>query len=64
VSADHQNKPDVAVAIARQWFGKDGVDMIVDLPNSGVALAVQHLAQEMNKISIVSAASTDVRAIG
>lgn len=60
VSADHQNKPDVAVAIARQWFGKDGVDMIVDLPNSGVALAVQHLAQEMNKISIISAASTDV----
>ncbi len=58
-TADHQNKPDVAVAIARQWFGKDGIDMIVDLPNSGVALAVQHLAQEMNKISIISAASTD-----
>jgi branched-chain amino acid transport system substrate-binding protein len=59
VAADHQNKSDVAVAIAREWYGKDGIDMIMDLPNSGVALAVQHLAYEMNKISIISAASTD-----
>ena len=36
VAADHQNKPDVAVELARQWFDRDGVDMIVDVPNSAV----------------------------
>ena len=45
VSADHQNKPDVATAIARKWFDQDGVDMIVDLTTSSVALAVQEVAQ-------------------
>src|SRR6185369_17466629 len=40
VSADHQNKPDVGSQIARQWFDVDHVDAIVDVPNSGVALAV------------------------
>ena len=40
VSADHQNKPDVGAAIARHWFDTDGVDVIMDLPNSAVALAV------------------------
>src|SRR5215470_13498805 len=40
ISADHQNKPDVGSAIARQWYDVDKVDVIVDVPNSGVALAV------------------------
>ncbi|HXX26751.1 MAG TPA: ABC transporter substrate-binding protein, partial [Pseudolabrys sp.] len=40
LSGDHQNKPDVGAGIARRWFDTDGVDMIVDLPNSAVALAV------------------------
>ena len=40
ISADHQNKPDVGSAIARQWFDSDHVDVIMDLPNSAVALAV------------------------
>ena len=45
VSADHQNKPDVGSGIARQWYDVDKVDVIVDVPNSGVALAVSQIAQ-------------------
>ena len=45
VSADHQNKPDVGSAIARQWYDTDKVDVIVDVPNSGVALAVNQITQ-------------------
>ncbi len=41
ISADHQNKPDLAVSIARQWFDRDGVDVLLDVPTSSVALAVQ-----------------------
>ena len=40
ISADHQNKPDLAVSIARQWFDRDNVDMLLDVPTSSVALAV------------------------
>ena len=40
LSADHQNKPDIGSAIARRWLDTEGVDMIIDLPNSAVALAV------------------------
>jgi branched-chain amino acid transport system substrate-binding protein len=43
ISADHQNKPDVGSAIARQWYDVDKVDVIVDTPNSGVALAVNQI---------------------
>src|SRR5271155_6226412 len=46
VTGDMQNKPDVGASIARQWFDVDGVDMIVDVPNSGVALAVNEVARE------------------
>src|SRR5580700_4568896 len=60
VVADHQNKPDIGATIARQWFDVDHVDMIVDVPNSGVALAVNEVAREKNKVFIVSgAASSD-----
>jgi branched-chain amino acid transport system substrate-binding protein len=45
VSADHQNKPDVATAIARQWYDTGNVDMITDVINSGVALAVSSIAE-------------------
>ncbi len=56
-----QNKPDVGANIARQWFDVDHVDMIVDVPNSGVALAVNEVAREKNKVFIVSgAASSDL----
>jgi len=58
VQADHQNKPDIGAGIARQWFDRDGVDVILDVPNSGVSLAVSGVAKEKNKIFLVSNAAT------
>src|ERR1700752_2595341 len=46
VSADHQNKPDLATSIARRWYEVEGVDMITELTTSSVALAVQELSKE------------------
>src|SRR5690349_23236697 len=61
VSADHQNKPDLASSIARRWYDVEGVDMITDLTTSSVALAVQGIAAEKKKIDIVvGAASSDL----
>jgi branched-chain amino acid transport system substrate-binding protein len=61
VSADHQNKPDVGSNIARQWYDVDKVDVIVDVPNSGVALAVNQLTKDKGKAFLVSgAASSDL----
>jgi branched-chain amino acid transport system substrate-binding protein len=61
ISADHQNKPDVGAGIARQWFDRDGVDLIVDVPTSSVALAVAGVAKEKNKVFIdTGAGSTDL----
>src|SRR5580700_7397710 len=57
VSADHQNKPDLGSSIARQWFDVDHVDAIVDVPNSGVALAVSEVVREKNKVFLVSGAA-------
>jgi branched-chain amino acid transport system substrate-binding protein len=57
ISADHQNKPDIGSNIARQWFDVDGVDVIIDVPNSGVALAVSEVAREKNKVFLVSGAA-------
>ncbi len=57
VSADHQNKPDVGTSIANQWYDVDKVDMIIDVPNSGVALAVSQVAAQKNKVFIVSGAA-------
>jgi branched-chain amino acid transport system substrate-binding protein len=57
VSADHQNKPDVGTTIANQWFDVDKVDMVIDVPNSGVALAVSQVAANKNKVFIVSGAA-------
>ncbi len=58
VSADHQNKPDVGSNIARQWFDVDGVDVIVDVPTSSVALAVSDVTREKNKVFLVSGSAT------
>jgi branched-chain amino acid transport system substrate-binding protein len=58
VSADHQNKPDVGANVARQWYDVDHVDMIVDVPNSGVALAVNEVTREKNKVFLVSGAGS------
>ena len=61
ISADHQNKPDVGSAIARQWYDADKVDVIVDVPNSGVALAVNQITKDKGKAFLVSgAASSDL----
>ena len=54
VSADHQNKPDIATAIARQWYDTGGVDLITDVINSGVALAVSSVAESKNRMLIVT----------
>ena len=58
VFADHQNKPDIGSAIAREWFSVGQVDMIIDMPNSGVALAVQQVAREAGRVTINSSASS------
>ena len=58
VSADHQNKPDVGSTIARTWYDTDKVDVIVDVPNSGVALAVNNVIKEKNGVYINSGAAT------
>ncbi len=58
VTADHQNKPDIATTIARKWYDVDGVDAIMELTTSSVALAVQDLSKEKKKINIVTGAAT------
>lgn len=58
VSADHQHKTDVATTIVRHWIDVDGVDVIADMPNSAVALAVQQIVKDKNKIALFSTAAT------
>jgi branched-chain amino acid transport system substrate-binding protein len=58
VGADHQNKPDIGASIARQWYDQEGVDVILDVPTSSVALAVNGIAREKNKILINSGGGT------
>ena len=61
ISGDHQNKPDIGVGIARKWFDEDKVDVIADVPNSGVALAVAAVVKEKNGVYLNSgAASSDL----
>jgi branched-chain amino acid transport system substrate-binding protein len=54
VTADHQNKADIGSAKAREWLDRDGVDAIVDLPNSSVALAVARIASEKKRIALIT----------
>ena len=61
IYGDHQNKPDVGAGLARQWYDRDGVDMILDVPTSSVALAVAGVAKEKNKVHInIGAATADL----
>ncbi len=61
IFGDHQNKPDVGSSLARQWFDQDGVDIAVDMPNSGVALAVEEVSREKKKIVLYAGpASSDI----
>lgn len=56
---DHQNKPDTGLSIARLWYDTAGVDMIIDVPNSPIALAIADLSRQKNKVFIGSGAGTD-----
>lgn len=58
LSGDHQNKPDVGSAIVRGWLDQDGVDLVADVPNSAVALAVADLVRQRNKVFLGSGAGT------
>ncbi|MBP2227485.1 ABC transporter substrate-binding protein [Azospirillum agricola] len=58
VTADHQNKPDIGSNLARQWIDQDGVDVIVDVPNSGVALAVQEVTREKKTVFLMEGPAT------
>ncbi len=61
ISADVQNKPDIAASLARKWYENEGVDMIVDLPTSATALAAMEMSKRFEKIMIVTdAASSDI----
>jgi branched-chain amino acid transport system substrate-binding protein len=61
LQADHQNKPDIGAGIARQWFDQDGVDAIIDVPNSGVGLAVAEVARAKDRVFLITGAgSTDL----
>jgi branched-chain amino acid transport system substrate-binding protein len=56
LSGDHQNRPDTGSALARRWFDTEGVDAVVDLPNSAIALAVGEVARSANRVALVTAA--------
>ncbi len=56
--ADHQNKPDIGAGIVRQWFDRDGVDAVVDVPTSSVGLAVSTICREKNKVHLNSGSGT------
>jgi branched-chain amino acid transport system substrate-binding protein len=58
VSADHQNKPDIGAGIARKWYDEEGVDVILDVPTSSVALAINQITRDKNKIFLNSGAGT------
>jgi len=58
IQADHQNKADIGAGVARQWFDREGVDLIVEVANSAVGLAVAGVAKDKNKVYINSGAAT------
>jgi branched-chain amino acid transport system substrate-binding protein len=58
IGGDHQNKPDIAAAVSRRWYDTEGVSLVVDMPNSGTALAVQEVARTLKKINITSTAGS------
>ena len=58
LTADHQNKPDLALSIARQWIDRDGVDVITNCNNSAIALAISGLVHEKNKVHLNTGAAT------
>ncbi len=59
IFADHQHKADIGTSLARQWYERDGVDVILDVPNSGIALAVQDIAHKAGKLVAYASAGTE-----
>src|SRR5437764_780029 len=61
LSADHQQKPDIANGVARQWFDRDQIDAVADVNNTAIALAVNTIVTEKNKVQLTTgAASSDL----
>jgi len=58
VAADHQNKTDIGLNIARRWYDTERVDAIFDVPNSAIALAVANITEQKNKVFVGSGAGT------
>jgi branched-chain amino acid transport system substrate-binding protein len=58
IHADHQNKPDIGANIVRHWYDRDGVDMVLDVPTSSVALAIAGITKEKNKAFVASGTAT------
>jgi len=58
LTADHQNKPDVGSEIVRRWIATDGIDAIIDVPNTAIALAINELARQNNKVLLISGAGS------
>ena len=58
VAADHQNKPDIGLGIAREWFDRGGVDIVTDINNSALAIGLRTLAEERDKVELVTSAGT------
>ncbi len=59
IVGDHQNRADVALTLVRQWYDRDGVDAIADVPNSGIAMAVNNVARQRNRIALFSSPLSD-----
>ncbi|WP_158922111.1 ABC transporter substrate-binding protein [Acidisphaera sp. S103] len=60
IAGDMQDKPDIGLSVARDWFDRDGVDMVTDMPNSAIALAVAGLAKERDKVAQIGAAASAI----
>lgn len=58
ISGDSQSKPDVSASLARRWYDTEGVDVIADIPNTAIAIAVQSVAREKGKVTLISAAAS------
>jgi branched-chain amino acid transport system substrate-binding protein len=58
IAGDHQQKPDVGASIARRWFDQEGVDAIVDVPNSSIGLAINQIARDANKVLMPASSQT------
>ena len=60
LTADHQNKPDIGLSIAKKWFTEDGVDAIMDVNNSAVALGIQQLTRDQDRVFLITGAASSL----